>query len=82
MLILCKVPNIGAWLRQEARERRTAYRLETFRRNPAGNQSRPVEPGQQPETSLAWGRVTCTCEAWTVRSNAVRLSPEIKILSR
>ena len=26
---------------------------ETFRRNPAGNQSRLVEPGQQPEASLA-----------------------------
>ena len=28
---------------------------ETFRRNPAGNQSRLVEPGPQPEASLAWG---------------------------
>jgi hypothetical protein len=29
--------------------------METFRRNPAGNQSRLVEPGPQPEASLAWG---------------------------
>ena len=29
------------------------YNRETFRRNPAGNQSRPEEPGQQPEASLA-----------------------------
>src|SRR6266853_6843115 len=28
---------------------------ETFRWNPAGNQSRLVEPGPQPEASLAWG---------------------------
>src|ERR1019366_5031399 len=26
---------------------------ETFRRNPTGKQSRPAEPGQQPEASLA-----------------------------
>jgi len=29
------------------------YNRETFRRNSAGNQSRPEEPGQQPEASLA-----------------------------
>ena len=29
-------------------------KLETFRWNPAGNQSRPAEPDQQPEASLAW----------------------------
>ena len=28
--------------------------LKPFRWNPAGNQSRPVEPDQQPEASLAW----------------------------
>src|SRR5262249_42938525 len=28
---------------------------ETFQRNPAGNQARPVELGQRPEASLAWG---------------------------
>jgi len=32
---------------------REVYNRETFRRNPAGNQSRPEEPGQQPEASLA-----------------------------
>ena len=31
---------------------------ETFRWNPAGNQSRPTEPGQQPEASLAWWGAT------------------------
>jgi hypothetical protein len=29
------------------------YNRENFRRNPAGNQSRPAEPGQQPEASFA-----------------------------
>ena len=28
--------------------------MKTFHRNPAGNQSRPAESGQQPEASLAW----------------------------
>ena len=27
-----------------------------------GNQSRPAKPGQQPEASLAWGRVTVTAK--------------------
>jgi WD40 repeat protein len=31
------------------------YTSETFRRNPAGNQSRPIELGEQSEASLAWG---------------------------
>ena len=31
-----------------------SYQCETFYWNPAGNQSRPAEPGQQPEASLAW----------------------------
>src|SRR5205085_4331011 len=35
---------------------------ETFRRNPVGNQSHPVEPGPQPEASLAWGLVTATAK--------------------
>ena len=48
-------------LRQEARKRRKAL-LETFCRNPAGNQSRPVEPGQRPEASLAWGGATLTAK--------------------
>src|SRR5262249_14501470 len=30
--------------------------IETFRRDPVGNQSHPVEPSQQPEASLAWWR--------------------------
>ncbi len=37
--------------------------LETFRRNPAGGQSRPAELGQQPEASLAWWTGNCPCEA-------------------
>jgi hypothetical protein len=37
-------------------------KCETFHRNPAGNQSRPAEPGQQPEASLAWWRVTSTAK--------------------
>jgi hypothetical protein len=45
-------------LRQEARERRIISKCETFRRNPAGNQSRPAELDQQPEASLAWWRAT------------------------
>src|SRR6266581_2685143 len=34
----------------------------TFRRNPAGNQSRLVEPGPQPEASLAWGGASRTAK--------------------
>src|SRR3954470_10368200 len=64
-------------LRQEARERRIISKCETFRRNPAGNQSRPAEPGQQPEASLAWWAGNLPCGAETARPNAVRLSPEI-----
>jgi hypothetical protein len=37
--------------------------LETFRWNPAGNQARPEELGQQPEASLAWCRGDPACEA-------------------
>jgi hypothetical protein len=48
--------------RHETRERRIISQCETFRWNPAGNQSRPAEPGQQPEASLAWGRVTVTAK--------------------
>src|SRR4051812_716351 len=51
---------------------------ETFHRNPAGHQSRPAEPGQQPEASLAWWAGNLPCEAETARPNAVRLSPEIQ----
>ena len=35
---------------------------ETFHWNPAGNQSRPAEPGQQPEASHARWRVTSTAK--------------------
>src|SRR5208337_545807 len=49
-------------LRQVARERRIISKCETFHRNPAGNQPRPAEPGQQPEASLAWGRATVTAK--------------------
>ena len=37
--------------------------LKPFRWNPAGNQSRPVEPDQQPEASLAWWVGDRPCEA-------------------
>src|SRR5208337_3648016 len=37
--------------------------LKPFRWNPAGNQSRPVEPDQQPEASLAWRVGDHPCEA-------------------
>src|SRR5271166_5139603 len=37
--------------------------LKPFRWNPAGNQSRPVEPDQQPEASLAWWVGDHPCEA-------------------
>jgi hypothetical protein len=36
---------------------------ETFRWNPVGNQSHPVELGQQPEASLAWTGSNPGCEA-------------------
>ena len=49
--------------RQEARERRIVGSLKPFRWNPAGNQSRPVEPDQQPEASLAWWVGNHPCEA-------------------
>ena len=54
--------KLGLTLRQEARERRIISKCETFHRNPAGSQSRPAEPGQQPEASLAWGWVTITAK--------------------
>ena len=54
--------KLGLTLRREARERRIISKCETFHRNPAGSQSRPAEPGQQPEASLAWGWVTITAK--------------------
>src|SRR5271157_3388487 len=70
--------KLGLTSRQEARERRIVTTVKPFRWNPAGNQSRPVEPDQQPEASLAWWVGDHPCEASTARSNAVRLSPEIR----
>jgi hypothetical protein len=49
---------------------------ETFRRNPAGNQSRPIEPGQQSEASLAWGGESRTAKRRQRGGRARRLSPE------
>ena len=49
--------------RKKARERRIVGSLKPFRWNPAGNQSRPVEPDQQPEASLAWWVGDHPCEA-------------------
>ena len=49
--------------REKARERRIVGNLKPFRWNPAGNQSRPVEPDQQPEASLAWWVGDHPCEA-------------------
>ena len=54
--------KLGLYLAQEARERKIISKCETFHRNPAGNQPRPPEPGQQPEASLAWGRATVTAK--------------------
>jgi hypothetical protein len=53
------------WLRHEACERGIAYEmmLETFRWDPAGNQSCPAKPGQQPEASFAWCAGNWHCEA-------------------
>jgi hypothetical protein len=48
-----------AW---ERGKRCNDYTLETFRRNPVGKQSHPVEPGRQPEASLAWAGVTRTAK--------------------
>ena len=50
-------------LRRKAQERRT--RLETrkpFIGTLRVNESRPAEPGQQPEASLAWGGATLTAK--------------------
>src|SRR5271157_3127322 len=55
--------TIGLISRQEARERRIVTTVKPFRWNPVGNQSRPVEPDQQPEASLAWWVGDHPCEA-------------------
>jgi hypothetical protein len=50
-------------LRHEARERRIISECETFHGNPAGNQSRPAEPGQQPGSESCVGTGDRHCEA-------------------
>ena len=49
--------------RQESSGRRIVGSLKPFRWNPAGNQSCPVKPDQQPEASLAWWVGDHPCEA-------------------
>jgi hypothetical protein len=44
-------------------EKEDSPNLKPFVGNPAGNQSRPAKPGQQPEASLAWWVGNCPCEA-------------------
>ena len=56
-------PETGLDLAKKAREGRIVISLKPFRWNPAGNQSRPVEPDQQPEASLAWWVGDHPCEA-------------------
>ena len=56
VLCPCATLNLG-------KEDRCRIHLETFRWNPAGNQARPEELGQQPEASLAWCRGNPACEA-------------------
>src|SRR5208337_1348654 len=46
--------------RQESSGKGDSWKLETFQMEPCGNQSRPVEPDQQPEASLAWWVTTPT----------------------
>src|SRR5690349_11442509 len=50
LLSLVVLASGKAW---ERGKRCNDYTLETFRRNPVGSQSHPVERGPQPETSLA-----------------------------
>ena len=54
--------------------------LKPFRWNPAGNQSRPVEPDQQPEASLAWGRVTSTAKRRQRDQKPCDLAPKLPLL--
>jgi hypothetical protein len=49
-----------AW---ERRKRCNEYIMETFRWNPVGNQSHPVEPGLQPAASLATRPAMAVVEA-------------------
>src|SRR5262249_43072870 len=50
--------HTGPDLAPTSSEKEDHLKCETFYRNPAGNQSRPAKPGQQPEASLAWWRAT------------------------
>lgn len=52
---------------------------ETSRWNPVGNQSHPVEPGQQPEASLAWSSATAAAKRRQRRCRTMLLSPEISV---
>jgi hypothetical protein len=56
-------PFKGSDLAPRSSGKEDSLKLETFRWNPAGNQSRPVELDQQPEASLAWWVGNCPCEA-------------------
>jgi len=65
-------------LRHEAWGRRKTcneYISETFRSNPAGKQSRPIEPGQQSEASRAWSRGDPGCEASAARRSSSAMEP-------
>jgi hypothetical protein len=55
------LPRVSTWQTHlapseawERRKRCNEYITATFRWNPVGNQSHPVEPGRQPEASVAW----------------------------
>lgn len=52
---------------------------ETFFWNLVGSQSRSVEPGQQPEASLAWASATATAKRRQRRCRTMLLSPEISV---
>ena len=53
---------------------------ETFRWNPAGIQSCPLEPGQQAEASLAWASVTASAKRRQRRCRTMLLCPEISFV--
>ena len=55
--------NTGPDLAPRSSGKEDSRSLKPFRWNPAGNQSRPVEPDQQPEASLAWWVGDHPCEA-------------------
>ncbi len=56
-----------------------ASNSETFRRNPAGSQSRLAELGQQPEASLAWGGATLTAKRRQPGQRPCDRAPKTKI---